>query len=47
MKRQPLRLAILEAIRIFEQAGVPSPRVDAEVLAAHVLGVDRSRLPLI
>jgi len=28
-------------------AGVDSPRVDAEYLAAHVLGVERSRLPLI
>ncbi|OZM73826.1 protein-(glutamine-N5) methyltransferase, release factor-specific [Amycolatopsis antarctica] len=46
MKRQPLRLAILEAIRILEEAGVASPRNDAELLAAHVLGVDRGRLPL-
>jgi release factor glutamine methyltransferase len=28
-------------------AGVPSPRVDAELLAAHVLGVNRGRLMLI
>jgi release factor glutamine methyltransferase len=27
-------------------AGVPSPRTDAELLAAHVLGVVRGRLPL-
>lgn len=47
MKRQPLRLAILEASRLLEQAGVASPRNDAEVLAAHVLGVERGRLPLI
>ncbi|NKQ54902.1 peptide chain release factor N(5)-glutamine methyltransferase [Amycolatopsis sp. K13G38] len=47
MKRQPLRLAILEAIRILEAAGVESPRTDAELLAAHVLGVERGRLPLI
>jgi len=47
VRRQPLRLAILEATRIFEEAGVPSPRVDAELLAAHVLGVDRGSLPLI
>ena len=47
MKRQPLRLAILEAIRILEEAGVSSPRVDAELIAAHVLGVDRGRLPLV
>jgi release factor glutamine methyltransferase len=38
------------AIRWAEQrlgdAGVPSPRADAELLAAHVLGVSRGRLPL-
>lgn len=47
MKRQPLRLAILEAMRILEEAGVASPRVDAELIAAHVLGVERGRLPLV
>lgn len=47
MKRQPLRLAILEATRILEAAGVASPRTDAELLAAHVLGVERGRLPMI
>ncbi|MGH3434790.1 MAG: peptide chain release factor N(5)-glutamine methyltransferase [Thermocrispum sp.] len=47
MRRQPLRLAIVEATRIFEEAGVASPRVDAELLAAHVLGVDRGGLPMI
>jgi release factor glutamine methyltransferase len=45
--RQPLRLAILEAERILTAAGVPSPRVDAELLAAHVLGVERTRLPMV
>ncbi|GLZ30189.1 release factor glutamine methyltransferase [Lentzea sp. NBRC 105346] len=45
--RQPLRLAILEAERMLSAAGVDSPRVDAELLAAHVLGVERGRLPLI
>lgn len=45
--RQPLRVAILEAERLLEQAGVPSPRVDAELLAAHVLGVERSRLAMV
>jgi release factor glutamine methyltransferase len=45
--RQPLRLAILEAERILQAAGVASPRVDAELLAAHVLGVERTRLPLV
>ncbi|MHA7219939.1 peptide chain release factor N(5)-glutamine methyltransferase [Arthrobacter sp. MDT1-48-3] len=37
-----------EALRVAEQrlrdAGVPSPRVDAELLAAHLLGVSRGRL---
>ncbi|ASR37804.1 protein-(glutamine-N5) methyltransferase, release factor-specific [Prauserella marina] len=47
MKRQPLRLAILEATRILDQAGVASPRNDAELIVAHVLGVERGRLPLI
>ena len=47
MSRQPLRLAVNEAERILSQAGVPSPRVDAELLAAHVLGFDRGRLPLV
>lgn len=47
MTRHPLRLAILEAERMLAAAGVDSPRVDAELLAAHVLGVERSRLPLI
>lgn len=47
VKRQPLRLAIKEAERILTAAGVPSPRVDAELLAAHVLGVERGRLPLV
>ncbi|GAB3478081.1 peptide chain release factor N(5)-glutamine methyltransferase [Amycolatopsis cihanbeyliensis] len=47
MKRQPLRLAILEAARILTDAGVASPRADAELIAAHVLGVERGRLPLV
>ncbi|MFD1049221.1 peptide chain release factor N(5)-glutamine methyltransferase, partial [Kibdelosporangium lantanae] len=47
MTRTPLRLALLEATRILTEAGVDSPRVDAELLAAHVLGVERSRLPLV
>jgi release factor glutamine methyltransferase len=44
VSRQPLRLALLEAERTLTAAGVPSPRVDAEVLAAHVVGVPRGRL---
>lgn len=47
MRRQPLRLAILEAARILEQAGVASPHTEAELIAAHVLEVDRGRLPLV
>lgn len=42
--RQPLRLAILEAERLLTEAGIDSPRTDAELLAAHVLGVDRGKL---
>jgi release factor glutamine methyltransferase len=46
-QRQPLRLAILEAERVLGAAGVESPRVDAELIAAHVLGVERGRLPMV
>lgn len=44
MSRQPLRLAIAEAERMLDAAGVASPRVDAEILAAHVVGVERGKL---
>ena len=47
MNRQPLRLAVQEAERTLADAGVNSPRVDAELLAAHVLGVPRGHLPMI
>jgi release factor glutamine methyltransferase len=47
MSRQPLRLAVLEAERVLTDAGVASPRVDAELLAAHLLGVPRGRLPMV
>ncbi|HEY2724222.1 MAG TPA: peptide chain release factor N(5)-glutamine methyltransferase, partial [Pseudonocardiaceae bacterium] len=47
MNRLPLRLAVLEAERILSDAGVASPRVDAELLASHVLGVPRGRLPMV
>ncbi|MGH3708945.1 MAG: peptide chain release factor N(5)-glutamine methyltransferase [Pseudonocardiaceae bacterium] len=47
MSRQPLRLAVLDAQRILTDAGVASPRVDAELLAAHVVGVPRGRLPMV
>jgi protein-(glutamine-N5) methyltransferase, release factor-specific len=35
---------LAEATAILAEAHVPSPRVDAELLAAHVLGVPRGRL---
>lgn len=35
---------VAEAVLAFEAAGVPSPRYDAEELAAHALGVPRSGL---
>jgi len=46
MSRQPLRLAIMEAERILADAGVASPRVDAELIAAHVLDIERGKLML-
>src|SRR5689334_4045791 len=45
--RHPLRVAVLEAERALAAAGVASPRVDAEVLAAHVVGVPRGRLVMV
>ncbi|WP_460395839.1 peptide chain release factor N(5)-glutamine methyltransferase [Actinophytocola sediminis] len=47
MTRQPLRLAVMEAERILAGAGVASPRVDAELIAAHVLGTERGKLVLV
>lgn len=47
MSRLPLRLALIDATRALDAAGVPSPRADAELLAAHLLGVERTRLGLI
>ncbi|MBF6172386.1 peptide chain release factor N(5)-glutamine methyltransferase [Nocardia blacklockiae] len=47
MTRVPLRPAVLAAEQTLQAAGVPSPHVDAEALAAHVLGVERPRLVLI
>jgi release factor glutamine methyltransferase len=40
----PLAAAVAEATARLESAGVPSPRFDAEVLAAHSLGVERRDL---
>jgi release factor glutamine methyltransferase len=39
-----VREALDGAITAFTAAGVDTPRLDAEVLLAHVLGVDRARL---
>jgi release factor glutamine methyltransferase len=40
----PAREALDGAITAFTAAGCDTPRLDAEVLLAHVLGVDRARL---
>ncbi len=45
--RVPLRPAIIDAAHTLGAAGVHSPRIDAEFLAAFVLEVERSRLALI
>jgi len=44
--RVALRPAINQAVETLRAAGVHSPRTDAEHLAAHLLGVDRTRLAL-
>jgi len=44
--RQSLRVAVMAATEELARAGVPSPKVDAEELAAHLLGVSRTRLGL-
>jgi release factor glutamine methyltransferase len=41
---QSLAAAVSEATDILRDAGVPSPRVDAELLADHLLGVGLGRL---
>ncbi|MEU7768339.1 peptide chain release factor N(5)-glutamine methyltransferase [Nocardia sp. NPDC049190] len=46
MTRVALRPAINDAVETLTTAGVHSPRADAEHLAAHVLGVERTRLAL-
>ncbi len=45
--RVSLRSVINEAVEQLQAAGVPSPRADAEQLAAHLLGVERTRLALV
>ncbi|WP_431956036.1 peptide chain release factor N(5)-glutamine methyltransferase [Nocardia lijiangensis] len=47
MGRVSLRSVINEATEVLQAAGVPSPRADAEQLAAHLLGVERTRLALV
>jgi release factor glutamine methyltransferase len=42
----PTRTRVADAAARLAAAGVESPRVDAELLAAHVLGVPRTRLVL-
>lgn len=42
--RQSLAAAVSEATAVLRDAGVPSPRVDAELLADHLLGVGLGRL---
>jgi len=41
------RVLLTAAAARLRAAGVASSRVDAELLLAHCLGVDRSRLPLV
>ena len=41
-----LRTAVLDGERRLAAAGVPSPRVDADILAAHVMDLPRGRLLL-
>ena len=43
---QPLRRAIEAATVALAQAQIASPRTDAELLAAHLLGIERGRLSL-
>ena len=44
--RESLRVQIIAATASLSEAGVPSPQHDAEELAAHMLGVSRTRLGL-
>lgn len=46
MTRHSLRAAILDATRTLEAAGVATADVDAQELAAHLMGVSRTRLGL-
>lgn len=42
--RQPLRLAVRDAEQMLAAAGIECARADAEILAAHVVGVERGKL---
>ncbi|PQZ86182.1 protein-(glutamine-N5) methyltransferase, release factor-specific [Arthrobacter sp. MYb227] len=44
---QPLGQVLADAAARLAAAGVPTPMVDAELLAAHVLGVSRGRLTML
>ena len=44
---QPLGEVLADAAARLEAAGVPTPRVDAELLAAHVLGISRGQLTML
>ncbi|WP_438862115.1 peptide chain release factor N(5)-glutamine methyltransferase [Paractinoplanes aksuensis] len=47
ISRSSLSAALARATADLAAAGLPSPRVDAEWLAAHVLGIPRGRLLLV
>jgi len=36
-----IKQAVLQAAQAFEAAGVPDPRIDAEIILSHVTGLDR------
>ncbi|WP_250001921.1 peptide chain release factor N(5)-glutamine methyltransferase [Actinoplanes sp. M2I2] len=46
-ERTSLSRALAAAVADLAAAGVTSPRVDAELLAAHILGISRGRLLLV
>ena len=41
-----IKQAILEAEKAFEAAGVPDPRIDAEIILSHITGLDRMSMLL-
>jgi release factor glutamine methyltransferase len=47
MRATPLRQAIDDATATLAEAGVRSPRIDAEELAAYVAGTERGRLSML